>query len=89
MRLQIRFQNKTATFVCNSVAFIVEVLFGGCFCVFLGDLTHLHLHPLEETQQHQQRHRTEEAAHRDTPHSGWRRLFHPGRGSEREVLEML
>lgn len=52
---------------------------GGRVTVFLGALTH-HLHPLEEqTQWHQQqRHRTEEAAHRDTPRSGWRRQLHTG-----------
>lgn len=51
----------------------------GRVTVFLGALTH-HLHPLEQqTQRHQQQwqwHRTEEAAHRDTPRSGWRRQFH-------------
>lgn len=58
----------------------------GWFWQYLCALTH-HLHPLEsQTQRHQQRwqrHRTEEAAHWDTPRSGGRRQLHTWRRKTR------
>lgn len=87
------FQMKTSALICIAGAFIVEVpslrswrmplgvsgRFGASppasTRMGRGD-THTHT---QRHRQQRQRHRTEEeeAAHRDTPRSGWRRLLHP------------